>query len=88
MHQSSTLDVGLAGHTASLAVAYVAKESPAEVVSLGNIGPRPCDLAQLVRQLQSTRKPSSLSMKQALAGLGLTALGPKKARSAGAWRPR
>jgi hypothetical protein len=37
MHQSSTLYIGLDVHKESIAVAYVAQEHHAEVVSLGNI---------------------------------------------------
>ena len=40
-------------HKESIAVAYVAKEDHAEVVSLGNIGTRQCDIDQLIRQMQS-----------------------------------
>src|SRR5215470_17300056 len=54
MHQSSTLYVGLDVHKESIAVAYVAHEHHAEVVSLGNIGTRQCDIVQLIRRLQST----------------------------------
>jgi transposase len=53
MHQSSTLYVGLDVHKESIAVAYVAKAHHAEVVSLGNIGTRQCDIDTLIRQLQS-----------------------------------
>jgi transposase len=53
MHQSSTLYVGLDVHKESIAVAYVAKAYHAEVVSLGNIGTRQCDIDKLIRQLQS-----------------------------------
>jgi transposase len=53
MHQSRTLYVGLDVHKESIAVAYVAKAHHAEVVSLGNIGTRPCDIDKLIRQLQS-----------------------------------
>ena len=56
MHQSSTLYVGLDVHKESIAVAYVAKEHHAEVVSIGNIGTRQCDIDKLVRQLQSKSK--------------------------------
>lgn len=38
MHQSSTLYIGLDIHNESTAVAYVAHEHHAEVVSFGNIG--------------------------------------------------
>src|SRR5215831_183352 len=53
MHQSSTLYVGLDVHKESIAVAYVAQEHHAEVVSLGNIGTRQCDIDKLIRRLQS-----------------------------------
>ena len=54
MTQSSTLYVGMDVHKDSIAVAYVAKEHHAEVVSLGNIGTRQCDIDQRIRRLQAT----------------------------------
>jgi hypothetical protein len=56
MPQSSMLSVGLDVHQASIAVAYVAQDHGAEVVSLGTIGPRQCDLDTLMRQLRSKAK--------------------------------
>ena len=56
MHQSSTLYIGLDVHKESMAVAYVAQEHHAEVVSLGNIGTRQCDIDQLIRKMQSKSK--------------------------------
>jgi transposase len=56
MPQSRTLYVGLDVHKASLAVAYVAQEYGAEVVSRGTVGTRQCDIDQLLRQLQSKSK--------------------------------
>jgi transposase len=53
MRQSSTLYVGLDVHKDSIAVAYVAKDHHAEVVSLGTIGTRQCDIDALIRRLQS-----------------------------------
>jgi len=53
MPQSSTLDVGMDVHKDSIAVAYVAQDHHAEVVSLGNIGTRQCDIDHLIRRLQS-----------------------------------
>ena len=53
MSQSSTLYVGLDVHKESITVAYVAQEHHAEVVSLGTIGTRQCDIDQLIRQMQS-----------------------------------
>src|SRR5262245_5142260 len=56
MPQSSTLYIGLDVHKESIAVAYVAQELHAEVVSLGNIGTRQCDIDQLIRKMQSKSK--------------------------------
>jgi transposase len=53
MHQSSTLYVGLDVHKESIAVAYIAHEPHAEVIALGKIGTRQCDIDQLIRRLQS-----------------------------------
>jgi transposase len=54
MRQSSTLDIGLDVHKDSMAVAYVAQEHGAEVLDLGAIGPRQCDIDQLIRKMPST----------------------------------
>ena len=56
MHQSRTLYIGLDVHQESIAVAYVAKEDHAEVISLGNIGTRQCDIDQRIRKMQSKSK--------------------------------
>ena len=56
MPQSRTLYVGMDVHKESIAVAYVAQEHGAEVVSLGPIGTRQCDIDKLIRQLQSKSK--------------------------------
>jgi transposase len=56
MNQSSMLYVGLDVHKESIAVAYVAQDHSAEVVYLGTIGTRHCDLDQLTRKLQSKAK--------------------------------
>jgi hypothetical protein len=53
MAQSSTLSVGLDVHQESSAVAYVAQAHHAEVISLGTIGTRPCDIDPLIRTLPS-----------------------------------
>jgi transposase len=57
MNQSSTLSVGLDVHQESIAVAYVAKDYDAEVISLGSIGTRQCDIDQLTRKLQAKSHP-------------------------------
>jgi transposase len=56
VHQSSTLYVGLDVHKESIAVAYVAKDHHAEVVSLGTIGTRHCDIDKLIRNRPSKAK--------------------------------
>src|SRR5262245_65563037 len=53
MPQSSTLYIGMDVHKDSIAVAYVAQEHHAEVISLGAVGTRQCDIDQLIRKMQS-----------------------------------
>lgn len=54
MKQSSTtLYVGLDVHKDSIAVAYAPEARGMEIVSLGNIGTRQCDIDKLIRSLQS-----------------------------------
>jgi transposase len=53
MGEDTTLFVGLDVHKDSIAVAYAAEERGAEVVFLGQIGTRQCDLDKLVRRLRS-----------------------------------
>ena len=57
MHQSSTLDIGLDVHNDSMAVASVAQEHGAEVIYLGAIGTRQCDIDQLIRKMPSKATP-------------------------------
>jgi transposase len=45
--------VGLDVHKESIAVTYALDERGSEVVSLGTIGPRQCDIDKLVRKLQA-----------------------------------
>jgi transposase len=53
MGHSNTLYVGLDVHKESIAVAYAPEERGAEIVFLGTIGTRQCDIDTLVRKLQS-----------------------------------
>ena len=54
MEQSSkTLYVGLDVHKDSIAVAYAPEDRGGEVVSLGAIGTRQCDIDKLIRRLES-----------------------------------
>lgn len=57
MHQSRPRYVGMAVHQDSIAVAYVANDHDAEVVFLGAIGRRQCDIEQLIRKLLSHSTP-------------------------------
>jgi transposase len=50
MAQSRTLFIGLDVHTETIAVAYVAPDHGAEVIYLGTLGTRQCDIDQRVRQ--------------------------------------
>jgi transposase len=56
MSPSSTLFVGMDVHKDSIAVAYVAQDHGAEVIYLGTIGTRQCDIDQLIRKMQSKAK--------------------------------
>ncbi len=56
MAQGSTLFVGLDVHKETIAVAYVAAERAAEVVLLGIVGTRQCDIDKLIRKLQAKGK--------------------------------
>jgi transposase len=60
MAQASTLFIGLDVHKETLAVAYVAEEREAEVVALGTIGTRQCDIDKLIRKVQAKGKPRHL----------------------------
>jgi transposase len=55
-HHSSTLFVGLDVHKDSIAVAYASEVSDTEVVFLGRIGTRQCDIDMLIRKLISKAK--------------------------------
>src|SRR2546426_222587 len=54
--KGSRLFVGLDVHKEMIAVAYVAEEREAEVVFLGTIGTRQCDIDKLIRKLQAKGK--------------------------------
>jgi transposase len=56
MSQSSTLFIGMDVHKDSIAVAYVAQDHGAEVIYLGSLGTRQCDIDQLIRKLPSKAK--------------------------------
>jgi transposase len=56
MAHTSTLFVGLDVHKETIAVAYVSEEREAEVLFLGTIGTRQCDIDKLTRKLQAKGK--------------------------------
>ena len=66
MPQSSTLYVGMDVHKESIAVAYVAKDHDAEVIYLGTIGTRQCDIDQALAQA-AIQEPNSWSSSTKLA---------------------
>lgn len=53
MTKSSTIFVGLDVHKDSIAVAYVPEDRQADVIYLGPIGTRQCDIDKMIRRLQS-----------------------------------
>lgn len=58
MNQSTTVFVGLDVHKETIAVAYVLDHRDAEVIAVGTIGTRQCDIDKLIRQM--TSKSSAL----------------------------
>ena len=85
MSPSSTLFIGMDVHKDSIAVAYVAQDHGAEVMYLGAIGTRQCDIDPL--SARGHRKPntSSSSTKPAPVAPGSTGISPHKATTAGGW---
>ena len=53
---SKTIFVGLDVHKDSITVAYALEDRTAEVVALGSIGTRQCDIDKLSRKLQAKGK--------------------------------
>jgi hypothetical protein len=81
MPQSSMLYIGMDVHKDVIAVAYVANDHDAEVVSLGTLGTRHGDLDTLIRHMPSK------ATQRGPAATGSLALGVTKATTAGGWRP-
>jgi transposase len=72
MEQSSkTLSVGLDIHKESIAVGYAPEVRGAEVVSLGPIRTRQCDIDKLLRQLQAKAARLVLVYEAGPCGYGL-----------------
>jgi len=58
-------------HKETIAVAYVAEEREAEVISLGTIGTRQCDIDKLIRKLQAKGKTLHFVYEAGPCGYGL-----------------
>jgi transposase len=86
MTQSSTLYIGMEGHKDSIAVADGAQEHQAEVVYLGTLGTRQCDIDKLLRRLQSKSTHLVFIYEAGPWGYWLYRYLRKKAMSAG-WLP-
>src|SRR5262249_55762254 len=83
LHPARTLEVGCDVHQASLAVATVAPDQGAAVISLGTLGPRPGASAQRLRPLQAPRQPRGFV---SAAGPGAAALArSQRQEGAGGW---
>ena len=75
MKQSSTtLYVGLDVHKDSIAVAYAPEARGMEIVSLGNVGTRQCDIDKLIRSLQSKARRLLFAYEAGPCGYWLKAL--------------
>ena len=68
---SKPLYVGLDVHKESIAVAYAPADRGAEVVSLGAIGPRQCDIDKLIRKLESKGATLLFAYEAGPCGYGL-----------------
>jgi transposase len=71
MAQSRTLFIGMDVHKDSIAVAYVAQDHGAEVIYLGSLGTRQCDIDQLIRKRQSKAKHLIFIYEAGPCGYGL-----------------
>ena len=87
MSHSRPLCIGLDGHKESIAVAYVAQEHEAEVMYLGTIGTRQCDIENSCASGKPTPTTSSLSMKRAPGATGASVIWRKRDMAAG-WSHR
>ena len=71
MAQSNTLFSGMDVHKDAIAVAYVAQDHGAEVMYLGTIGTRQCDIDHLIRKMQSKAKHLIFVYEAGPCGYGL-----------------
>ena len=89
MNESSkTLYVGLDVHKDSITVAYAPEDRGAEVVSLGPIGTRQCDIDKLLRKLVANGRGCASGTRRARAATGC--IGTSRARGCRVrwWRRR
>jgi len=85
---SRTLYVGLDVHKDAIAVAYAPDDRGAEVVSLGAIGTRQCDIDKLIRKLRRRARHWSSSTRPGPAATGCTGTSPGRAWPATSGRRR
>jgi transposase len=71
MKECSTLFVGLDSHKDFISVAYAPEVRSADVIFVGRIGPRTCDIDKLVRRLQSKAKRLVFTYEAGPCGYGL-----------------
>ena len=71
MPQSSTLYIGMDVHKDSMAVADIAKDHDAQVISLGTIGTRHGDLDPLIRNMHSMAQQFVFVYEAGPCGYGL-----------------
>ncbi|HEV8309137.1 MAG TPA: hypothetical protein VGW35_15870 [Methylomirabilota bacterium] len=87
-HSSKVLDVGLDVPKDAIAVAYAPEDRGAEVVSLGSIGTRQCDIDTLIRKLQSKGATPVFVYEAGPCGYWLYRYLTAKALPATLWRRR
>jgi transposase len=87
MSQSRTLSVGLDVHKDAIAVAYVAKDHDANVISDGPIGTRHAEIDPLTRKLPSTAKRLVFVYEAGPCGSGLSRYLGKKGSACGVVAP-
>ena len=71
MKECSTLFVGMDSHKDFISVAYAPELRTADVIYVGHIGPRTCDIDKLVRRLQSKAKRLVFTYEAGPCGYGL-----------------
>jgi hypothetical protein len=85
---SKTLFVGLDVHKDAIAVAYAPEERGAEVVSLGSVGTRQCDIDTLIRKLHAKGATLVFVYEAGRVAIGYIGTSRGRACAATSWRRR